>query len=220
MEPLSLTLQVPRGELLSGLLRMSQQAATRHLDELGLTGYVERQGLVWVIVRTHGKFFSSPGETLDITTWPGKSRAGLMPRHYQMFHPDGTPCLHLVSLWALADAESRKMRPDVAVPLPELTLPQEIPLPRAFPRRSDPLLGQFTVTPDYIDRNGHMNNAAYLEPVAPFLKGRLPREFTVDYRAELLPGQRVDVCGQEEENALYLSGKVGDGEHFRMRFFF
>ena len=208
---------------LSSLLRLSQEAAFRHLCLLGLEGVVEKEGLAWVIIRSSGKIYAPPTGRCRISTWPGKTRAGMMPRYFQIHLPDGTLAMELVSVWMLADVQSRQMRLDLKLPIPDMTRGDELPFPRHLHKMDLPPVGQFTVTDALIDENGHMNNAVYPDTALRVLQENLPlpKSFSVDYRNELLPHSTAQVFAlweEGEERTLHLSGYAQDVESFRMKF--
>jgi len=211
---------LPEKSSLSKLLRLSQRAASGHLNALGLEGEVEKQGMVWVIIRTGGEIFAPLQGDITVTTWPGKSKSGMMPRYCEMHNADGTLALRLVSVWMLADAKNRQMRLDAKIALPDLSRGDELPFPRHLPKKDLPALGSFTVTQDMIDANGHMNNAAYPDAALAFAdkSAELPKTFCLDYRNEILPQTTVLVGGAWQENLLLLGGRSEDKEYFRMQF--
>lgn len=220
MPPLTVSLSLPEEHKLSDFLRLSQEAAFRHLTELGLAGLAERQGLAWVIIRIRAELPAPPSKTLTVTTWPGKEKAGMMPRYCEMYNPDGSCAARLVTTWVLADSATRQMRMDAPLSVPDMSRGDEPPVPRALPRRELPLLGNYIPAAGQIDSNGHVNNAAYLDLATAFVpedpEGRRVTAFAVDYRAEILPGTKVSVCGEMREDTFLLSGKSDGREHFRM----
>lgn len=223
MKPLTINLSLPEASP-SEYLRISQTAAGRHLEELGLAGAAEAQGLAWVIIRTRGEVLSAPEENLTVTTWPGKEKLGMMPRYCEMRNSDGTLAVCISTIWVLADVNTRRMRADASVPVPDMSRGDEPPFPRSLPRKNLPLLGSFVPTEPQIDVNGHMNNAAYPHAAMAFLPAeyneKLLRSFAVDYRQEILPKTHIDVFGGAVEDGFLFSGKNGDTEHFRMQFTF
>ncbi len=202
------------------LLRLSQDAAFAHLKELGLHGKAEEMGLAWMIVRIHGEILRPMAGEIQVTTWPMAGKLGFLPRYCQMRDENGALCAHLTSLWVLADAASRTLRTDEPILVPDMTQGGELPIGRSLPKKNLPHLGTFAVTDQQIDENGHMNNCQYAALAQPYFPQPLPREFTIDYRAELLPHAHGELWGGWDGNILSLSGTCGDKEHFRMKFSF
>ena len=220
MQPLTMKFSLPEAPGPSGILRVAQQAAGAHLTALGLEGEERRQGLVWVIIRTRCEIFGEPSRELTAVTWPGATRAGMMPRYCEMFREDGSLFARLATTWVLADASTRQMRLDAPISVPDLSRGDEPPMARSLPRKELPFLSDFVPAASQIDSNGHVNNAAYLDAAMDaaghLLQGRELSAFAVDYRAEILPGTKVSVFGAMESNVLYLCGKSESKEHFRM----
>lgn len=217
MEPYTLILNAGAAPQTSDLLRLAQDAASAHLDAMGLTGVAEKQGLAWVIIRTHMECYAPISGEIRCETWPAPGKMGFRPRHCRFFSPEGTLLAQSVSLWVLADAQSRSLSVTADFPLPEILTGAELPLPRALPRKTMEPAGDFAVDPAWIDSNGHMNNTCYLRAAEEVLHlTGLPKRFTADYRAELLPGNTATVCAQREENVLRVAFLCGEKEHFRM----
>lgn len=215
MKPFELTMCRPEHLRTSDFLRISQAAATAHLEELGLTGALEAQGLVWVIIRIRGEVYKPLPEKFTVQTWPGVRQKGFLPRYCRILSGNEVVA-SMVTLWVLADAESRTLALDTDPGVPELVTGWELPIPRSLKRKTMEKVGEFSVKPEWIDGNGHMNNCCYLDAAEDTLGiTRLPTAFTVDYRHELLPGGSAAVCAQRDGNILYFSGE-GEKEHFRM----
>ena len=201
----------------SDLLRISQAAATAHLDALGLTGAAKKNGLVWVIIRIHGEVYAPVNGEVTVETWPGVSQRGFLPRYCRIYAADGTLAASFVTLWVLADAESRTLAEGASLGVPEMETGYELPIPRALPRKRMEVTGTFRVKPEWIDANGHMNNCCYLDAAEETLHlTAIPKALWVDYRHELLPGSEARISSMQEENVVTISGH-GDVEHFRMK---
>lgn len=204
-------------EKTSDLLRISQDAATAHLDALGLTGAAEQKGLVWVVVRIQGEVYAPISGDVTAETWPGFRHRCFLPRYCRVYASDGSLAASMVTLWALADANTRTLAEGAELGVPEMETGYELPVPRALPRKQMEVTGSFHVKEDWIDANGHMNNCCYLDAVEETLGlAAIPKRFSVDYRHELLPGGETSVSSLREENTVTISGH-GDVEHFRMK---
>lgn len=215
MIPFTLSMSRPQPLRTSDFLRISQAAATAHLDRLGLTGKAEAQGLAWVIIRVRGELYAPLPETFTVQTWPGISRRGFLPRYCRILSGD-TVVASMVTLWVLADAATRTLALGADLGVPEIETGYELPIPRALPKKAGAHTADFTVDPQWIDSNGHMNNCCYLDAAEQTLGlTGLPKAFSVDYRHELLPGGSAGLCCHREENRTYVTG-TGETEYFRM----
>ena len=70
---------------------------------------------------------------------------------------------------------------------------------------------EFTVRPEDTDKNGHMNNAVYLDWLDRVLPGDFYSRFrltelTIAYKKELLPGQSAPIRVRREDGALTVQG--------------
>ena len=91
---------------------MLQQVSGEHCDILGYgMDKIGPQNLIWVVVRQKLELSSYPqaGEELLIETWPGPTRHGLFPRHYEIYASNGELIGTACALWTLVDVESRRM---------------------------------------------------------------------------------------------------------------
>ena len=216
MTPHILPVTAPGTPRLSDVLRLSQMAATSHLDALGLTGRAEAEGLVWVIIRIHGEIYGPISGSLTAETWPGVAKSGFLPRYCRLFDESGRLVASLVTVWVLADAKSRTLAA-ATLPIPDLTTGNELPIPRSLPRKRMETAGSFTVKPEWIDENGHMNNSCYPLAAEEVLGCQpLPKAFWLDYRHELLPGQTAELSALREEDTLFVSA-TAEKEYFRMK---
>jgi acyl-ACP thioesterase len=202
------------------LLRLSQEAAFAHLKELGLNGKAEEQGLAWMIIRIHGEILRPVAGDVAATTWPMAGKLGFLPRYCEMRDLEGNLCARLTSMWVLADADARTLRTDEPIPVPDMTRGDELPVGRSLPKKNLPYLGDFSVLDSQIDENGHMNNCEYATLAMPYFPPRPLKEFTIDYRAELLPRAQGNLWGAMDGDNLFISGMVDEKEHFRMKFTF
>ena len=210
---------------LSALLRLLQDFAGEDADRRGC-GRAElvKQGCVWVLVKyrlTIGRL-PRPDEALTLTTWPICGRLGLYPRSFELLDAAGEPLLRAESLWAMMDLHSRGMISGEERGI--LVLGAEEERFRPPHRIAVPEGGEvfaFTPSPDQIDVNGHMNNAAYLDAVEPVLpaafRGRTPRALAVDYEHELLPGQQAALRVVTDGESCFFEGNANDKVCFRLR---
>ena len=173
MERLRRKLVFAKGGHASQLLRIMQDIAGDDADRRGsgMDTLLEKN-CTWVLVklRIDIKRMPQPGEELEISTWPGKSRLAIYPRCYEIRDTAGEVIVSGLSTWVIMDMDSRSL---ISGESRGITLAGEEE-GRLHPQRkvSVPEGGsEFALTPsaDQIDRNGHMNNAAYLDAVEPML---------------------------------------------------
>ena len=199
----------------SRLLTLLQEGAARHVSTFGYdSDTLAGQHCAWVVTRQGLTLLQPcpPDTPLTLCTWMGEGRHGLYPRYYELSAGEAV-FLRGWALWALMDLQSRTMLlPDQSgVTLPGIVTGRESAPGRIRPGQL-PHAFSFTVPASYADRNGHTNNARYLDMAQAHLpvENRGWRSFSVDYRAETLPGDTLTVAWGEE-NGLYTLRGTRDG---------
>ena len=224
MERLRRKLVFAEGGHASQLLRIMQDIAGDDADRRGsgMDTLLEKN-CTWVLVklRIDIKRMPQPGEELEISTWPGKSRLAIYPRCYEIRDTAGEVIVSGLSTWVIMDMDSRSL---ISGESRGITLAGEEE-GRLHPQRkvSVPEGGsEFALTPsaDQIDRNGHMNNAAYLDAVEPMLpeeyRGRELRAIAVDYEHEILPGRHAAVRTLAQGDSCFFEGSMEGRVCFRI----
>ena len=78
-----------------------------------------------------------------------------------------------------------------------------------------------TPTPEQIDENGHMNNAAYFDAVEPLLpaplRERRPFRISVEYEHEIPAGRRFELRVVAEGESCFFEGSMEGKPCFRLR---
>lgn len=187
----------------SRLLLMAQQVSGEHSDALGLT-YEElaRRGLFWAVVRNRLQVTRLPqvGETVRMETWPLPTTRTAYPRSTVAYDAEGNELFRTMSLWILMGFENRDMvLPAKSGVTVEGTLRGlELAAPRSLAVR--PMENQLRRTVRFtdLDRNGHMNNARYLEWVDDLLPSSFHQthpiaDVTLCYVNEAQEGQTLTV---------------------------
>ena len=207
----------------SVLFELMQDIAEQQNELLGLgRAAAQELGLFWVLVRQRAEISRMPerGERITLETWPGRTRHMLFPRYYRMLDASEAVLLSAASVWTLVDRESRKMvSPEkYSLSIPCEVTGNEIALPRPMKFIRDGANGAFTVPFSYIDMNGHMNNARYLdlaEDGSAFAgSGKPLNEITVEYSAEAHVGDKLSLCRRETGSSAAVSGSSGGKKIF------
>ena len=204
------------------LARMMQDATEAHMKEAGL-GYqtLREKGLLWFIVWTSVWIERLPkqGESCVICTWPGEVKLGMYSRRYVFFTALGEELLTTSSLFMMIDEKTRKMVPPKELPseLAEIVMEGQPILPKQRLKFPELPLVQAHAVQDYeIDKNGHVNNAFYLDWTyqllnTEYMKKHPLKFFWVQYSKELMPGQTVSMEHTIAGNEFFVKG-VADGE--------
>ncbi len=197
----------------SRLLLMAQQIAGEHSCAMGHTyEALASRGLFWAVVRNRLQVTRLPheGETVYMETWPMPTTRTAYPRSTVAFDKDGNELFRTLSLWVLMNIESRAMvlpgksgvTVDGTVRGLELASPRSIAV-KPLGNRMERLV-RFTD----LDRNGHMNNARYLEWIddllpSAFHQGHPIADVTLCYLNEAREGQNLHVTWENDaEGAL------------------
>lgn len=190
----------------SVMLYFAQEAATGHCDLLGLDwDSLAKKGLFWAVVRHRLQVSRCPvaGEVLTVETWPMPTTRSAFPRATAAYDQKGNEVFRSVSLWVLMDRNTRAMvlpgKSDIqltgVVRGSELAVPSSI-----IPKEAENRYERTVVYTD-LDRNGHVNNARYLDWIDDLLPSEFHREHTlkelsVCYLSEAKEGQSISLGWQ------------------------
>ena len=205
---------------LAELFGCLQTAASRHQDALG-SGREEmaRRGLLWMITRQKLVLARVPanGEPMLLRTWLSEGRHGMYLRQYVVAaaHSGAVIC-RAAAVWTLVDAEKRALAQE---PLPIPFYREEGQLAR-FPLlrpMETARTYRFTVPREYLDENGHMNNARYFDAVTEILPQGVPHSVQADYHTEALEGETLAVGYTVREKGIEVQAQGDRGLCFRMK---
>ena len=201
------------------LFHCMQEAAGEDADRRG--GGMDAlfaKGLAWVLLWQRLDIVRRPaaGEQLRIVTMPGKGRLGLYPRRFELWSGDERIGAAR-SVWAIINAETRSMAALSDAPLSGDTERQSLRMD-SIPAPDGGESFRFAPAAEYIDRNGHMNNAAYLAALAEYLPENSGFGLSILYHREIMPGDEVTVHWQDTDGARLFQGTVGDEECFRLSY--
>lgn len=194
----------------SAMLLYIQQTAGEHSDSFGLTyEALAQRGIFWAVIRHKIEVTRLPREheTITLETWPMPTTRVAYPRSTVAYDQQGNVLFRSICLWILMDRNDRSMLVpkksgvDVEGFLrgDELSTPKSL-MPLSF---SEPISRQVVFSD--LDRNGHMNNARYLDWVLDLLPSshhcdRPLKELTVCYINEALEGQKLDLIRNWDED--------------------
>ncbi|MBR0139009.1 MAG: hypothetical protein IJM17_01835 [Firmicutes bacterium] len=224
-----------------GLLRLSslftyfQDIAGDHstLLDCGADELAAR-GFFWAVTNYRAEISRLPeeGEELLLATCIGKPSHAIYPRYFRLFDEDEKLIASCASRWALVDIVKRSAA--VNSPLEKVFTGPKNPweLKEAGPVKpaDTSKTFDFSLPPEYIDRNGHMNNARYFDMAESMLagdtEGLFPCFAAMEYRSELLPGKPMKVgtgeidtqsLAEACDKAFYLCGNTEEAQIFRMK---
>lgn len=176
------------------------------------------EGHAWVLLwqRLDMRRAPSAGDQIKVVTAPGKGRLGLYPRRFELW--SGSEQIGAVhSVWAIIEIASRSMVPLTEQPLSGEMERQSLRMDN-IPAPEHKLYFDFTPAAKHIDRNGHMNNAAYLAALSEYLPKRDGFSLSILYHREIMPEESVRVYWQDVDGARIFQGYAGDEECFRLSY--
>jgi len=202
---------------LSVLLRLAQEAAGGHCDILHLDwDTMAKKGLFWAVIRTRVQISRLPesGETVTVKTWPMPTTRTAYPRAVSICDDAGNVLAKVHSLWVLMDIRTRAMvlPGKSGVEVKGQLLGSELPAPSSIAPKDGENVHIRRVCDEDLDRNGHMNNARYLDWVEDLLpddfrREHPVREFTICYLNEAKETQEIAMhSGFQEGNILQVDG--------------
>ncbi len=202
----------------AALCRALQSAADAHAKRLNIDFDRMRRDFscLWMIVRARVELTRSPQGDLTVSTRLRRPSAATSARDFSLCDACGEVG-QAVQLWALVEEEKRKMVDLRRIaPLWEIPTPQpesDLRVPRLALSALAPA-GQWTVDASEIDKNGHLNNVAYLRRVQAFA----PRDFramTLYYDRECFLGETLSI--EAADGCARIVGADGS-ERFRCKF--
>ena len=196
----------------SAMLLYIQQTAGEHSDSYDLTyDALAQRGIFWAVIRHKIEITRLPrdNETITLETWPMPTTRVAYPRSTVAYDEQGNVLFRSICLWILMDLNNRSMLlpgksgVDVEGFLrgDELSAPKSLlplPLQHHTPRQ---------VVFSDLDRNGHMNNARYLDWVQDLLPSDHHRdhpikELTMCYINEALETQQLDLTWERDNEGI------------------
>ena len=210
----------------SSMMDFLQETATGAAVELHVSReeMLQGYGVFWMLARIWYRLDVPVfwNDRLTVQTWHrGSSHGASIYRDFDIFR-DGKPIGEGVSLWVLADIETRKLRRVSDLPefnqtsggdrckslaLPKFRMP--VPLEKVAERRlwySD------------CDVNGHVNNvhyadyacdAVHLEEVG---RGHFISQVQIGYLKECRAGEKIQLSAGRQEDTFYVQGDGAEGK--------
>lgn len=198
-----------------------QETAWKHADAHHFGKRLYEQGLYWVMSRFHIKVTKLPrwGDEVKVKT-AGRGVDGLFAlREFSMVDNQENTLVEGMSSWLLLDSKSKRpKRPDQILP-PELfpSSVQEVWIPTKLTKPDSPVeIDKFLVRPSDLDVNSHVNNVTYIRWIDDVCasRGIVYREMAINYLAEALLGQTIQISVQEMDDKLLISGKTDQTQVF------
>lgn len=167
------------------------------------------EGHAWVLLwqRLDMRRAPSAGDQIKVVTAPGRGGWGCIRAALSCgAAANRSGAVH--SVWAIIEIESRSMVPLTEQPLSGEMERQSLRMDN-IPAPEHKLYFDFTPAAKHIDRNGHMNNAAYLAALSEYLPKRDGFSLSILYHREIMPEESVRVYWQDVDGAPDIPGLRG-----------
>lgn len=193
----------------SSLLRHMQETATNHADKIKF-GHNElgKDNHIWVIIRMQLEINRLPAldEEFYITTHPGKAKAFMFPRYFQVYDKHNNLLLNASSTWVVLNYETRKV---VINPFKDRKLPEEednkdLALPEKVLGESPTLVETRKAKYSEVDMNGHINNTRYVDYIldlhdSEFHKKKMIKSLLINFDKEIMEGDLISLYSNNQE---------------------
>ena len=206
----------------SSVLDLLQDVAGRHGEEIGVgLDVMQSKSYFWVLVKTKFKILKQPDfhQSVIVKTWPLEPNRFIYRREYTIESEAGEKLIVASSDWMVVHSEKRTLvsARDLYVGIDEFCDESHFGTKLGKIKDFDTETMPYSLTPSfsYIDANGHVNNTKYTEFVLDAIN---PDEnfqidtLLIDYRKEVLPGEKLDIFYKNEENTLTAKGTNENGD--------
>ena len=208
----------------ANLFRYFQDIALKATEEVGADSIsLSKRGIDWVITRMDVDIKRLPrcNDKITVCTYPGKDLAMLYPRYFYILDSNNEVIVRCSSIWALIDANTRKVivDKDTIQKLPGEHQDFELPLPgKVLPNDSKEMVETRTIHYSDLDFNCHMNNVRYVELVMDthdfeFYKTHRPSFISLNYNREIKEKDKVTIYS-DKNNPEIIEVQVNESTSF------
>lgn len=196
----------------SAMLLYIQQTAGEHSDSFDLTyDALAQRGIFWAVIRHKIEVTRLPqeNETITLETWPMPTTRVAYPRSTVAYDAQGNVLFRSICLWILMDLKNRSMLLPAksGVVVDGFMRGDELSTPKSLIPLALTKLNSRQVVFSDLDRNGHMNNARYLDWVQDLLPSEYHRDHPVKelnmcYINEALETQKLDLTWDYDDEGI------------------
>ena len=206
----------------SSILDIAQEIAGEHAISLHL-GYDDliKENLLWVVVRNYVEIYKPIKDIRKVlvNTYPLAPRFVEYNRDTEFFIDGNEPLLKMRSTWMIINKDTFNIETPPIFKNMELSKGLFSSRIKRLPQIDKSLLTydhDFKVTYSYLDHNGHMNNARYLDLFLDTYKeeGKFTKTFQVEYVKQCFLDEVISLYKYEEDEKYYLYGYGDNGLKF------
>jgi acyl-ACP thioesterase len=212
----------PNGNIsLTSLADLLQEIAWRHADSGDFGRNLLDTQQMWVLSRLEIKVLEFPkwGDKIRLFTGGRGTEKLFAFREFMVWDQNQQVLARAMSSWLLLNSETKRIQ------RPEQVLPAHLFDPAKKPDWQPEKLGiqgewkgkeEIRVRHSDLDLYNHVNNTSYVRWVENFLADRsiFPAQLSINYLAESLSEEMLELSFFEAENGKYLEGKVGSKSVF------
>ncbi|TDQ18469.1 acyl-ACP thioesterase [Algoriphagus boseongensis] len=208
----------PNGNIcLTSLADLLQEIAWRHADSGDFGRNLMETQQMWVLSRLEIKVQKFPkwGDKIRIFTGGRGTEKLFAFREFLIWNEKEEVLARAMSSWLLLHSETKKiLRPEIVLPA-ELFDPSKKPdwQPGKISLSGELISEEkIQVRNSDLDLYHHVNNTSYIRWVENALAAQdwFPQEISINYLAECLSGDQVELKLFKDEEFGFLEGKVGD----------
>ena len=208
----------------SALLKMITESGAEHYAQLNAENQAAADKNYLLVIVFHDLQISRMpklGETVTLETWPGKTTFVLFPRYTRILDEAGQVIITSNSRWTLMDRTTRQFASlsRYQFSIPEEHADHKMPSLPGIQRIATTESREITVPYCFVDINGHLSNAHYLDLAENVLpeaaEGRKLREINIEYSCEIPAGKTFTLSWGAAGNRRYFSGDA-ERHLFRM----
>ncbi|MGN1014368.1 MAG: acyl-[acyl-carrier-protein] thioesterase [Butyricicoccus sp.] len=207
----------------SAIVEYMQECATRHADELGLSGIeVNGERVLWVLSRL--KYYLNRPlhqyDTIRVRTWPRTIRGALWYRDFRFFMGE-EEIGHAVTGWSILSADQHKLIRPKAL---QVDIPTQMDgideLLSQIPCEAMQPVFDRTVHYSDIDVNRHLNNVKAVDILSDAIglehhENWFVSELQVNYKAETACGTTLTLRRGEQDGKILLQAMAGEQENLQ-----
>ncbi|MEE8886776.1 MAG: acyl-ACP thioesterase domain-containing protein [Eubacteriales bacterium] len=202
------------------LLNNLQDCATFHGEDSGIGfAHNKKSGHAWVIANMQLEVISFPFFDTEITTntWTTSFRGPIGHRCFEVTGPDGQLLAAAHSDWVFMDM-IRQLPEKVTDDQKAYGLYPELDIPIDPGKRKVRVEGDWekkepiVIREDYLDTNGHMNNAQYVRLAAIHLpEGKIMRRIRAEWKRQAMLNEKLIPCVLTKDEKIYVRFDSEDG---------
>ena len=206
----------------SSVLDLFQDIAGRHAEEIGVGAEaMHSRSYLWVLVKSRFQVITQPeiNQNVVIKSWPLPPNKFIYRREYSIENENGEKLIVGSSEWVVMHSERRRLvaTGDLYTLSDgfhnEINFGEKLEKVEDFETDNSP----YEVTPGFseLDVNNHVNNTKYANFVYDAIDPENDFEidvFQIDYRKEVLKGEKLYIYHTEDEKSLLAKGKDSSGD--------